>query len=45
MRSYKEKEPIGVVFINPSMTTYRFGNPSIRVFEADGDSMEIQDYF
>ena len=45
MRSQKEKIPIGTIFINPSMTTYRYGNPSFRVFEADTENLEILDYF
>jgi hypothetical protein len=35
---------VGKIFIAPSLTTYGFLNPSIRMFEVDADSMDIIDY-
>ena len=41
---FEPKEPVGIVYTAPSLTTSNFFHPSFRVFEIDSNTKQLIDY-
>lgn len=39
-----DKQPAGVIFIAPSLTTYTDKNPSFKIYESDAETREVTDW-